>query len=125
MKKLLLIFAVLLALTLRAVLPPMPPPPKAITFSWDWPSNELSTNLHFLLYMAPVVNTPLTNYVVLTNIVGTNASVTIFVVPSQQFYFVTASNTFWDETIPSEVISTPFYPTQRIGLSLRRGTNAP
>jgi hypothetical protein len=81
----------------------------SVTFAWSYPTNELSTNLTFKLYASPDVTVPLTNWAVLTNVVGTNLQVTVPLAATNLFFFLTASN-YWGEGNPSGVVSTPAPP---------------
>jgi len=73
------------------------PPNGHVKISWDYDPNELSTNLFFILYETTNITTPLTNWTVLTNMVGTNTYGQFDVVPGEHYFVAQASN-FWGET---------------------------
>jgi DNA-binding CsgD family transcriptional regulator len=78
----------------------------SVTFLWNYPASELSTNLTFRIYASSDVIVPSTNWTVLTNVVGTNLQVTVPMQPTNLFFFITASN-LWGEGPPSAVVATP------------------
>ena len=84
-------------------------PSGRVRLAWDYPTNELSTNLVFRLYTSTNSMLEATNWTVLTNVVGTNLSVDIRIVPGERFFFLTASN-FWGESFLSNIASTPALP---------------
>lgn len=89
--------------------------PTTITFSWTSQPGVDSFNL----YTSDTLQLPLTNWLLLTNILGTNSSFSVLVTPGPQFYYLTASN-FWGESGPSVVVSTPPVPTNSV-LNIRKG----
>lgn len=89
----------------------------SVTLAWDYPTNELSTNLLFKVYSHTNITVPLTNWTVLTNVVGTNLNVAIPMNAQQRFFYVTASN-YWGESFPSNVAGTPPPPRDQVGLRL-------
>lgn len=98
----------------------VPTGPTPITLAWNYPTNELSTNLTFRLYHSTNITVPLTNWTVITNIAGTNTSVSLPVLPGAHFFALTASN-FWGESDFSNVASTPPAPRSDVNLSISRG----
>lgn len=84
---------------------------------WTYPTNELSTNLTFYIYSHTNISVPLTNWPVLTNVVGTNLSVAFPINAQQRWFFMTASN-WWAESLPSEVVGTPPLPRNDSKLEL-------
>lgn|SRR3990167_7444759 len=96
------------------------PPSGRVILAWDYPTNELGTNLTFRLYGSSNITTPLTNWTVLTNVVGTNLSVTVQIQPGVYFFALTASN-FWMESDFSNVASTPALPRSDSKLGITRG----
>lgn len=84
---------------------------------WSYPTNELSTNLTFYIYSHTNIAVPLTNWPMLTNVVGTNLSVTLPINAQQRWFFMTASN-WWLESLPSEVVATPPLPRNDSKLEL-------
>lgn len=86
-----------------------PPTPHALLI-WDYPTNQLATNLWFNFYETTNLSTPLAEWNLLTNVVGTNLSVGVSISPGQHFIVGTASN-FWGETsITSNITVTPPLP---------------
>ena len=90
-----------------------------VTLAWDYPASELSTNLCFKLYHSVNPAQPLAQWTPITNVAGTNLSVTIQVDVGVHFFFLTASN-WWGESDPSNVASTPLPPRSGV-LTIRRG----
>ena len=90
-----------------------------ITLAWDYPASELSTNLSFKLYHSVNPAQPLAQWTPITNIAGTNLSVSLPVEVGVHFFYLTASN-WWGESDPSNVASTPPPPRSGI-LGIRRG----
>lgn len=89
----------------------------SVLLEWSYPSNQLSTNLIFKVYQSPDILAPMTNWTVLTNVVGTNISVVIPLSPQVMFFAVTSSN-LWGESFFSNVADTPPPPTNG-NLSIR------
>jgi hypothetical protein len=86
------------------------PPNGHVTLSWNYDTNELSTNLWFNIYETTNITASLTNWNCITNVVGTNLSVMIDVQRGLNFFVATASN-FWGETsITSNMTFTPALP---------------
>lgn len=77
---------------------------------WNYPADQLSTNLTFKVYQSPDLAAPMTNWAVLTNVAGTNTSVVVALNPQVMFFAVTASN-LWGESPFSEAAGTPPPPT--------------
>lgn len=92
--------------------------PADITLAWDYPTNELGTNLTFKIHSHTNVTAPPQNWAV-TEVVGTAAMVRVTMVPERRFWFVTASN-FWGETPPSNIADTPKPTTNVTGLKLTK-----
>lgn len=90
----------------------------SVQFAWQYPTNQLSTNLTFRLYASPDAAAPATNWLVVTNVVGTNLGVTLPLAPTNLFFFVTASN-LWGESNPSQVVSTPAPPRNDLAPSIQ------
>lgn len=85
------------------------PPTGRVTLAWDYPTNELSTDLWFNIYETTNLAAPLTNWNCLTNVLGTNLTASVIVQPGAHFFVATASN-FWGESLTSNVASTPILP---------------
>ena len=96
------------------------PPSGKVTLAWDYPTNELTTNLVFKLYHSTNIVAPLGTWTVLTNVVGTNLSVSVVVTPGVNFFAMTASN-LWGESDFSNVAETPALPSSGTGLKVKRG----
>jgi len=88
-----------------------------VNLAWDYPTNELSTNLTFKLYSATNIASPVATWPLLTTVVGTNLSVTLPIDAQQRYFVMTASN-WWGESIPSNVAGTPPLPRSDSKLSL-------
>jgi hypothetical protein len=73
----------------------------------------------FKLYHSTDPAVPLAQWTPLTNIAGTNLSVTLNIEPGVHCFFLTASN-WWGESDPSNVASTPA-PPRSGNLTIRRG----
>jgi hypothetical protein len=71
-----------------AVVPPSP----TVMLSWDYPSDQLGTNITFKIYHATDINLPMTSWTVVTNVVGTNLSTKIPMGPGAHFFAMTASS---------------------------------
>ena len=97
----------------------IPTGPTSITLAWNYPANQLSTGLVFRVYSSLDITTPLQNWTVLTNVVGTNLFVTLSVQPGARYFSLTASN-LWGESDFSNVASTPAVPRSDVDLSVRR-----
>ena len=76
-----------------------------LTLAWNYPTNEMSTNLTFKMYHSLNVTNPLP-WTVITNIVGTSLQCYLDVVKGEHYYYVTASN-MWGESIPSNILGLP------------------
>ena len=73
-----------------------------ITLAWDYPTNELTTNITFNVYSATNVAAPFSTWAIRTNIIGTNTSVVLPLLSGVTFYTCTASNML-GESDPSNV----------------------
>lgn len=73
-----------------AIIPPAPAP--KVKLEWDYPPEQLSTNLSFNIYHTTNISVPITEWKVLTNVVGTNLSVTLPKENGAHFFALTASN---------------------------------
>lgn len=84
---------------------------------WSYPTNELSTNLTFIIYSSTNLSTPLTNWPVLKVVAGTNLQ-TSFPISQQQRWFVMTSSNWWGASDFSEVAATPPLPRSDVKLEL-------
>ena len=105
-----------------------------VVLAFDYPVSDLDTNLVFKLYGTTNVALPLTNWLVMasaaatsavsTNLIGTNLVATfnipVTITPGRFFFVCTASN-FWQESVPSNVASTPALPRSDSKLTIKRG----
>jgi len=91
-----------------------------VTLAWDYPSNELSTNLVFKLYSTTNVALPMTNWPLVKTIVGTNLTTPFPMQPGMRLFVMTASN-FWGESTFSPVAATPPAPRFDVPLSIAPG----
>lgn len=87
-----------------------PAPDGHVVLSWDYDTNQLSTNLWFNFYETTNISTPLANWNVLTNVVGTNLSVEVVITPGQHFIVATSSNFWGESSITSNMTVTPPLP---------------
>jgi hypothetical protein len=115
MKKLFAL-ATLLAMVGLAAFADVPMVPTPITIAWNYPETNIDNT--FVLHVSSVAAAPLP-WPGITNIAGTNLSVTISPIPSRMFYYVTASN-FWGDGPPSIVMGTPSAPTNVLGTTIRK-----
>jgi hypothetical protein len=90
-----------------------------ITLIWDYPAAEMETNLTFLVFHSTSITVPLTNWLVLTNVVGTNLSVKLTVIPGKNFFVMKATN-FWAASDFSDVASTPALPRSDMKIKVTR-----
>lgn len=76
--------------------PPPPPlvPDGRIQFAWDYPTNELSTNLTFILWKS----TDLTNWTQVAAFPGTNTTATFTLAPVGACAFALSASNFWGST---------------------------
>lgn len=92
-----LLAAVLPCLAVDLVnVPPPPPliPTGHIQFEWDYPTNELSTNLTFILWKS----TDLTNWTQVASFPGTNTTATFTLAPVGACTFAISASNFWGAT---------------------------
>lgn len=88
-----------------------------IRLDWDYPPNEITTDIVFRVYSSTNITIPITNWMVLTNVTTNEAHLTIS--PGRTFFYVTASN-FWGESDPSNVVGLPPLPTNGTNLRIQR-----
>lgn len=77
-----------------------------VSIAWDYPTNQLSSNLTFKVYGTNSLGAGgLTNWLTLTNIVGTSTTAKVQLPggPQQYFLAVTASNQ-WGESPFSNIL---------------------
>lgn len=99
----------LLALATASLLAQAAPPVGDVTLAWDPPASGLSTGQVFRLYYSPTLATPMTNWIVLTNISGMATQATVRITPGAAFFSLTTSN-LWGESVFSGVAATPPLP---------------
>jgi len=93
---------------------------ETVTLTWDYPAADLSPDLTFRIRHSTEADLPFAKWSVLTNVAGTNLSVTLNLEPGQHYFYLTATN-WWGESDPSNIASTP--PRPRSGaLRIHRGT---
>jgi hypothetical protein len=109
-------FLSLLSVTVLLMAMPLLAAPQQIKLAWDWDANGQNlAECSFRIYQTTNVSAPLTNWVMVTNVTGTNAftgsnyMVPLMVVPAQYFWTVTVSN-FWSESDTSNVVNAPPVP---------------
>ncbi len=84
-----------------------------VRLEWDYPSNHLSTSLTFYIFGSTNMSIPMTNWPMLTNVVGTNTSVRFTVAPIGEWYFVATASNFWMSDF-SNVVDAPPLPTNAV-----------
>jgi hypothetical protein len=95
-----------------------------LRLAWSYDTNQLSTNLAFIIYGSTNLAQPVSSWPILTNVPGTNTSCDLWLTPAQYFFVGTASN-FWGETsVTSNLVVTPPAP-QPINDSLKIQKGAP
>lgn len=80
-----------------------------VVLEWNYPTNELSTNLTFVMYKGTNVTQSMSTWEPITNIIGTNLSVELSLLPGE-YYFAMKAKNMWGESIFSNSISTPPAP---------------
>ena len=108
----------LLAVSLALVAAAFADVRKSVTFHWEYPAEELTNVLAFKLYSSTDISVPLTNWTVLTNIVGTVTNITIPIQPGKRFFVMTASN-WWGESEFSNVADVPAPPCADLNLKIK------
>lgn len=112
---------------------------KPVVLLWDYPVSDLSTNLIFVMHGTTNLTTPqpwpVEAILYATNsysngvwLVATQANgsatfqMTLSVQAGAHFYYVTASNTFWEiESVPSNTLGLDALPTQSGNLRAKKG----
>lgn len=89
-----------------------------VKIDWDYPQDEMGTNLVFIISSHTNANEPLTNWFRIV-VPGTSTTARAVMVPERRFFFVTASN-FWGESGPSNIADTPRPATNVTGLKLTK-----
>jgi hypothetical protein len=69
----------------------VPPSPK-VTLAWDYPADQLGTNLSFNIYHTTNITLPMADWEIVTNVVGTSLSASLLLQSGAHFFAVTASN---------------------------------
>lgn len=99
MKKLLLVLGLLVALTTSSK--PLLGGP---ILKWDYPAPLLSTGITFRVYFSDLPTAPLTNWVLLVTVPGTNTSTPVNITPINRYYVVQTSNV-WGAVFSTVVLS--------------------
>lgn len=87
-----------------------------VTLEWD--CGTTSADTRFYLFHSLTLKEPLTNWVCLTNVAGTDRSLKTDVIRGQNFFYLCASN-WWGMSDPSNVAETPAVPVTA-SLRIRR-----
>lgn len=66
--------------------------PAMIRLIWNYPTNALSTNLTFAILHSSDLTVPITQWPVLTNVVGTNPSASVSMGSGQDFFIISAQD---------------------------------
>lgn len=91
-----------------------------VTLIWTYDTNLLSTNLCFLWYESTNITVPMNQWQLYTNVVGTNLSVQLDIVPGEHYFVGTASN-FWGETsVFSAIAYTPPLPLPLLAVKIEK-----
>ena len=117
-KRLMLAAAAMLAamFSLAVVLPPGTLR-TSVTLAWNYPTNQLSTNLTFKIYSSTNLTLPVTNWPLVQTVAGTNLSVTMPIDGQQRWYVMTSSN-WWGESSFSNVAGTEPLPRSDVDLGI-------
>jgi hypothetical protein len=91
-----------------------------VVLEWNYPTNELSTNLSFTIYRGTNATQPMNTWTAITNVVGTNLSVEMAMTPGEYFFAAKTSNWWGQSSVFSNVASTPPAPRSDSILSIRR-----
>jgi hypothetical protein len=94
-------------------------PTRNIVLVWDYPLNELSTNLSFYVFHSTNSADPLPTWTVLTNFPGTNLQIQFPIQPGINYFTMRASN-LWGNSDFSEVAATPPLPRSDVKLKILR-----
>jgi hypothetical protein len=88
-----------------------------ISLYWDYPTNDLSTQMVFKVYWT----TNITNPVIWQSFIvpGTTTTTRVTMEPGRRFFVMTASN-LWGESELSNLISTPNPATNVTGLKITK-----
>ena len=86
-----LVGGVLLTVSSALAVVIIPPTPK-ITLTWNYPSQQMGTNLIFKIYHTANIAMGMTKWEVLTNVIGTNLSTSIPIKDGPHFFALTALN---------------------------------
>ncbi len=81
----------LASITASAAIVP-PSETSKVKLEWDYPLDQLSPTLLFKIYHSTDINVPVSQWQVLTNVVGTNLSVVLPKQSGTHFFAITASN---------------------------------
>jgi len=89
----------------------------SVTLAWDYPTNQLSTNLTFRIFSTTNITQSVTNWPLYGATSGTNLSATFPIDANQRWFVMTASN-WWGSSDFSTVAATPPLPRSDVSLSL-------
>lgn len=93
-------------------------PSGRVTLAWDPPAGGVVPDV-YKIYHSTNINTPLSNWVCIATVPGTNLTTTVMVTPGTNFFTATASN-FWGESLFSNVARTPGLPSSDGSLTIKR-----
>lgn len=88
-----------------------------VVLEWDYPAQEVTTNLSFQVYGSTNINTPMTNWAVLASVPGTNKQARFVISPGRYFFVMTASNE-WGKSDFSDVVSTSPLPRSDVNVRI-------
>ena len=69
---------------------PLPPAPRTIVLSWDYPAEELTPDISFNVYHSSDISIPIRNWQVITNVPAPDLSVSLTVKSGAHFFAITA-----------------------------------
>lgn len=97
MSKILLTFGLAVLAVASVVFAAGPGGPQPVRLEWDYPDDSAEV---FKIYSHTNLESPLTNWGVLTNVAGTNRGCAVSIEAGRRFFLCTASN-YWGESLPS------------------------
>lgn len=103
MRKILLIVGLAGLAVASVVFAAGPGGPKPVRLAWDYWDDSAEV---FKIYSHTNLEAPLTNWVVLTNVAGTNRECAVIIEAGRRFFVCTASN-YWGESGPSDWTGLP------------------
>lgn len=91
--------------------------PQTITLSWSYPTNEMSTNNVFVIFMTTELAGTNTAWIALTNVPGTNLSCKLSVMPGNMYFRAITSNFWGYYSDPSDTSDPTWFTPKSTGKS--------